>query len=258
MTLWEKIMRDRTSELRLAQVLVETTDTLDDDFDPEHFLSQVAGHCVELLDASAAAVVFDRTGAPEVAAGGHPRDLALELLGAQQGGGPCMESLGTGLVVPPVWLATDGPAARWPEFTALARRRGIGMTYAFPLLQRTTRLGALNVFAPAATGTMPADDKLRIAQAIADAAAVGLHNHRAYTEYRQLATQLQTALTSRVRIEQAKGILAERWRIDVDVAFDALRRYARREQLVMDVVATEVIKGSLDDATLRRSWSEPS
>lgn len=251
-------MRDRTSELRLAQVLVETTNTLDDDFDPERYLSRVAGHCVELLDATAAAVLFGSTGGPEMAAGGHPRDLALELLGAQQSGGPCVESLGTGLPVPPVRLAADEPAARWPEFTASARRHGIGMTYALPLRQRETRLGALNVFVTETTRIVPADGELRITQAIADAAAVGLHNHRAYTEYRTLATQLQGALTSRVRIEQAKGILAERWHTGVDEAFEALRRYARRERLVMDVVATEVIKGSLDDATLRGSWSEPS
>ncbi|MER5256260.1 MULTISPECIES: ANTAR domain-containing protein [unclassified Streptomyces] len=251
-------MRDHTSELRLAEVLVETTNTLDDDFDPDLYLSRVAGHCVELLDATAAGVIFDGAGTHSVAAGGHPRDLALDLLGAQQSGGPCVESLGTGLPVPPVRLATAEPAKRWPEFTALARRRGIGITYAVPLRQREALLGALNVFVPEATLVPHTDGELRLAQAIADAAALGLHNHRAYTEYRVLATQLQGALTSRVRIEQAKGILAERWHTGVDEAFQALRRYARRERLVMELVATEVIKGSLDDTVLRGSWSEPS
>lgn len=251
-------MRDRNSELRLAQVLVETTNTLDDDFDPEHYLSRVAAHCVELLDACAAGVVFDAGGGPAITVGGHPPDLALDLIGVQRNGGPCVESLGTGLPVPPVRLAGSVSAARWPGFTALARRHGIGVTYAVPLRQRETLLGALNVFVSDAPGGRYAEGELRLAQAIADAAAVGLHNHRAYTEYRTLATQLQTALTSRVRIEQAKGMLAERWRTGVDEAFDALRRYARRERLVMDLVATEVIKGSLDDASLRGGWTEPS
>ncbi|WP_371529021.1 ANTAR domain-containing protein [Streptomyces sp. NBC_01283] len=251
-------MRDRTSELRLAQVLVETANTLDDDFDPELYLGRVAGHCVELLDASAAGVIFDGFGAPAVATGGHPRALALDLLGVQHDGGPCVESLGTGLPVPPVRLATAEPAQRWPEFTALARRHGIGATYAVPLRQRETLLGALNVFVPETSRCPHAEDELRLAQAIADAAAVGLHNHRAYTRYRTLATQLQGALTSRVRIEQAKGMLAERWHTGMDDAFDVLRRYARRERLVMDLVATDVIKGSLDDAALRGGWSEPS
>ncbi|MGW7273073.1 ANTAR domain-containing protein [Streptomyces sp. NPDC054864] len=251
-------MRDRISELRLAHVLVETTDTLDDDFDPERYLDRVAGHCVELLDASAAAVIFDVPGTPALATGGHPRDLALGLLGAQQSGGPCVESLGTGRLVPPVRLTGAEPARSWPEFTALARRHGIGVTYAVPLRQRGALLGALNVFVPEGSRCPHADGEVSLAQAIADATAVGLHNHRAYTEYRTLATQLQTALTSRVRIEQAKGILAERWHTGMDEAFEALRRYARRERLVMDVVATEVIKGSLDDASLRGSWSGSS
>ncbi|MGW7083920.1 ANTAR domain-containing protein [Streptomyces sp. NPDC054871] len=132
------------------------------------------------------------------------------------------------------------------------------MTYAVPLRRRETVLGALNVFVPETSRGPYVDGELRLAQSIADATAVGLHNHRAYTEYRTLATQLQTALTSRVRIEQAKGILAERWHTGVDDAFDALRRYARRERLVIDLVATEVIKGSIDDASLRGGWSEPS
>lgn len=251
-------MRDRTPELRLAQVLVETTNTLDDDFDPERYLSRVAGHCVELLDASAVGVIFGGADSPAFAAGGHPRDLALGLLGAQQGGGPCVESLGTGLPVPPVCLAAGERVGRWPEFTALARRHGIGVTYAVPLRQRQTLLGALNVFVPEASPGLCADGEMPLAQAMADATAVGLHNHRAYTEYRTLAAQLQSALTSRIRIEQAKGILAERWHTGLDEAFDALRRYARRERLVMDLVATDVIKGSLDDASLRGDWSEPS
>ncbi|MGW5736087.1 MULTISPECIES: GAF and ANTAR domain-containing protein [Streptomyces] len=250
-------MRDRTSELRLAHVLVETSNTLDDDFDPEIYLGRVAGHCVELLDASAAGVIFDGAGSPAIATGGHPRDLALGLLGAQHSGGPCVESLGTGLPVPPVRLAETEHAERWPDFTALARRQGIGVTYAVPLRLRKALLGALNIFVPDTSRNTHTEAEVRLAQAIADATAVGLHNHRAYTQYRTLATQLQSALTSRVRIEQAKGILAERWHTGVDEAFDVLRRYARRERLVMDLVATEVIKGSLDDATLRGGWSEP-
>ncbi|MEV8315339.1 GAF and ANTAR domain-containing protein [Streptomyces sp. NPDC059900] len=251
-------MRDHTSELRLAEVLVDTANTLDDDFNPELYLNRVAGHCVELLDASGAGLIFEAAGAPTVAAGGHPRDLALGLLGVQQSGGPCVESLGTGLPVPPMRLAAAEPRSRWPEFTALALRQGIGVTYTVPLRQRGTLLGALNVFLPKASGVPRPDRELRLALAISDAAALGLHNHRAYTEYRTLATQLQGALTSRVRIEQAKGILAERWHTGVDEAFEALRRYARRERLVIDLVAKELIKGTLDDAALRDSWSEPS
>ncbi|TGB08460.1 ANTAR domain-containing protein [Streptomyces sp. MZ04] len=251
-------MPDRTSELRLAEVLVEASDTLADDFDPEHYLSRVAGHCVELLDAAAAGVLVEGECLPSLVAIGHPRPLALDLLKTQQGGGPCVESFGTGRAVPPVRLTTAESARRWPEFTARAREFGIEATYAVPLRQRDMTLGALNVFVADAPHDGSSDGELRLAQAIADAAAVGLHNRRTHTEYRRLVGQLQSALTSRIRIEQAKGILAERWHVDVDEAFAALRRYARRERLVMAVAATSVIGGSIDDAALRDGWSEPS
>ncbi|MFG2496755.1 ANTAR domain-containing protein [Streptomyces sp. NPDC048441] len=246
-------MRDRTSELRLAEVLMEATNTLADDFDPERHLSRVAGHCVELLDASATGVMFKGPGTSPVAVGGHPPDLALDLLAAQQSGGPCVESLGTGRTVPPVLLTEPEPAGRWPEFTEVARTHGIAVTYAVPLRRHDDLLGALNVFVPGTSQGPYAEGELLLAQAIADAIAVGLHNFHTYSEYRTLTTQLQGALTSRIRIEQAKGILAERRHTSVDEAFDVLRRYARRERLLIDLVATEVIKGSIDDKTLRGS-----
>jgi AmiR/NasT family two-component response regulator len=65
-----------------------------------------------------------------------------------------------------------------------------------------------------------------------------------YLQCRTLAGQLQQALSSRVRIEQTKGMLAERWNMAADDAFVALRQYARRRRLPLDRVA--------DDAELRR------
>lgn len=88
-------------------------------------------------------------------------------------------------------------------------------TFAVPVRRRDTLLGALNVFVPStpdrASGV--GSSEVLMAQALADAAALGLENQRAYTRCRSLAGQLQEALSSRVRIEQAKGMLAERWRV---------------------------------------------
>ena len=86
-----------------------------------------------------------------------------------------------------------------------------------------TPLGALNVFLPAPPdGSSPGGESgLPVAQLLADADAVGLRNHRTYTRYRTLTDQLREALSSRIRIEQAKGMLAERWNIDADQAFAA-------------------------------------
>jgi len=109
------------------------------------------------------------------------------------------------------------------------------------------------VFVPALPEHAPEDDgSVRLAQLLADAAAVGLQNHRLYAQYRSLVGQLQMALSSRVRIEQAKGMLAERWGTGVDEAFITLRRYARRHRLPLDEVATGVIDGSVDRDELGR------
>ncbi|GGO52097.1 GAF and ANTAR domain-containing protein [Streptomyces lasiicapitis] len=260
-------MQDRTPAHRLAQVLVEAVDTVADDFDTGRHLRRVSQHCAELLGALAAGVMYTDVGSTvRIAASTRGGELARDLLEAQHLGGPCLDAYGTGRPVPPVRLASADALTRWPAFTERARAQGVGATFAVPLRARERVLGVLNVFSAAASnGARPAagpqetetDSALALAQALADAAAVGLHNHRAYAGYRNLSRQLQAALTSRVRIEQAKGILAERWDTGLDVAFEALRRYARRERLVMDVVAGMVIKGALDDATLRGNGPPP-
>jgi AmiR/NasT family two-component response regulator len=71
-----------------------------------------------------------------------------------------------------------------------------------------------------------------------------------------LAEQLQGALNSRVIIEQAKGMLAERGHIELDQAFGLLRAYARSHQQRLSDLAREVVNGAIiPDALLdpRRS-----
>jgi hypothetical protein len=52
--------------------------------------------------------------------------------------------------------------------------------------------------------------------------------------------QLRQALQSRIVIEQAKGILAERYRLDVDQAFAVLRRAARSNRMRLHTLAASV------------------
>ncbi|MDO0914676.1 ANTAR domain-containing protein [Streptomyces sp. DT2A-34] len=183
---------------------------------------------------------------------GAHREVATELLQAQRDGGPCLDSYGSGRPVPPVSIRAAREAARRPEFTERALVHDIAATYAVPLRHRRQLLGALNVFVPGLPAEGDDGTALRLAQIVADCAALGLRNNTSYVPCRTVADQLQQALSSRVRVEQAKGMLDERWNTAADRAFAGMRQYARRHRLPLDRVAQAVIDRVADDAALRR------
>jgi AmiR/NasT family two-component response regulator len=86
----------------------------------------------------------------------------------------------------------------------------------------------------------------RLAQALADVATIGILQQRSLHHSHVLSEQLQGALTSRITIEQAKGVLAERNDLTMAAAFDALRRHARDHNLKLTDVATAVVTGRID------------
>ncbi|KPH97649.1 ANTAR domain protein [Actinobacteria bacterium OK074] len=249
-------------ELLLAQALVEAADTLSEEFKPEAYLRRLADHCVTVVGARGAGFMLaDGDGGVVSVADGRDEGASLELLLAQEpDGGPGRDSCGTGHPVDPAHLLDPQVAARWPHFADLAVRHGVTATLAVPLRHGDTLLGALNVFLAApdhepdhedVDGDHDDVDGMALAQILADAAAVGLCNHRDWDQHRMLAEQLQQALNSRVRIEQAKGMLAERWQTGVEAAFIALRGYARSNRLPLADVARAVVERTVDDPALR-------
>lgn len=94
------------------------------------------------------------------------------------------------------------------------------------------------------------DADVDLGQALCDIATVGLLQERTVRHGELLAEQLQSALNSRVLIEQAKGVLSERAGTSVDVAFNLLRSYARSNRQQLSVVAAHVIEGTLPAADL--------
>ena len=79
--------------------------------------------------------------------------------------------------------------------------------HALPLRLRGEAIGALNLF-HRTPGPLP-DADLALGQALADVATIGILQERAIRRGEVLNEQLQTALNSRVIIEQAKGVLAQ-------------------------------------------------
>ena len=108
---------------------------------------------------------------------------------------------------------------------------------------RNEVIGALNVFSASAT---PLDEADRIvAQSLADIATIGLLHQRVLNDARVVTSQLEAALDSRIAIEQAKGVVAERRRVSIDTAFTLLRTYARSNNQKLQQIALDVIAGSL-------------
>jgi ANTAR domain len=108
-------------------------------------------------------------------------------------------------------------------------------------------IGALNLFRTE-TGSM-SDDDVVVAQALADIATIAILQNRKTVETGELNAQLTTALSSRIVIEQAKGMVAERQSIPVDEAFDRLRRHARNHNLRLADVACDTVDGTIDPST---------
>jgi len=140
---------------------------------------------------------------------------------------------------------------RWPRFAHEALAAGFRSVHALPMRLRGTVIGALNLFLVEPGDMQEAD--VEAAQALADVATIAILQHRAALEAQVLNQQLQHALNSRVIIEQAKGVVAERQRLNMEQAFSALRAYARDHNLRLVAVAEAVIGGSLAPSALGRA-----
>ena len=226
-----------TREERLASTFVELADSLVDDFDAVELMTLLAERSVELLDASAAGLLLvDPLGALQVVAATSGAAEAAELVQVQHAEGPCHDCCRTGAPVSVPDLAARREA--WPSFVPVALEAGFRATHAVPLRLRGRIIGAMNLFL-AATGAPGAPDR-STAQALADVATITIVQSRAIRDARIVQDQLQEALDSRVAIEQAKGVLAERLGCSVDEAFGRLRGYARGNGRRLSEVAREI------------------
>jgi len=228
----------------LLDTFVELADTLASGYEVGDLLQFLVDRCSELLLADTAGVLLETPGGdlPTLAAATSQDMLDIEELeiGLQQG--PCLEAYRTGKPVLVEDLAQCHE--RWPEFTPRIVALGMQSAYAFPLLLRGDRIGALNLYRAEVKTFAP--HEIRLGQALADIAAVGILQERAVFAAERRADQLQRALNSRIMIEQAKGVLAERRRIPPGEAFQRLRSHARSNNMKLREVCRHVMNGELD------------
>jgi GAF domain-containing protein len=225
----------------LSEAFVELADTLVAGFDIIEFLHVLTDRSVQLLDASAAGLLLaDPGGQLRVVAASSEQVRLVELFQVQNDEGPCLDCFRAG---PPVAAADlRAESRRWPHFAAMASQAGFAAVQALPMRLREETIGALNLFRAAPGPFDPAD--VRIGQALADVATIGLLNERSLRRSETLNEQLQAALNSRVIIEQAKGKLAERLGLEMDEAFNILRSYARARNRGLSELSRAFIEGS--------------
>jgi len=229
-------------EERLARAFVEFSDQLVSDHDVTEFLTLLCQRFVKVMEISAAgAVVRDRRGRLQVATASTANVAALERLQVQRQQGPCVDAYRSGRQVAVADLRRM--RARWPGFVPQALEAGIVAVCAFPMRLRADRIGALDVFLDD-PGELD-EAATQAGQMLTDLATIAILQARATQDATRRAAQLQHALESRVVVEQAKGVLAERLGVDPDAAFMRLRRYGRVRGLLLTDLSRQVVDGSI-------------
>jgi transcriptional regulator with GAF, ATPase, and Fis domain len=240
-------MDAESRERQLANMFVALADTLTADYDVVDLLDRLTGACVELFEATAAGLMLtDQRGSLRVMASSSEKTRLLELFQLQNDDGPCLDCFHTGVPVSVLDLAAE--ADRWPIFAPRALAVGFRSVHARPMRLRDQTIGAFNLFHTEARALPEAD--LAAAQALADVATIGILSQRAIHRGEVVTEQLQLALNSRIAIEQAKGVLAELGRIDMEEAFIRLRGYARSNNHRLSDLARDIVQGRVVPAAV--------
>ena len=231
------------SAQRLSRVFVEVADTLVADFDLIEFLHNLADHTAAVSDAASVGLLLaDEGGRLHFMAASTEGARHLELFQLQHDEGPCLDCYRTGEPVMEAGLRPDD--TQWPTFTPRALAAGVRSVHAFPMRLRDRVIGAMNIFD---ADPMPfSDDDVKVVQALADVATIAIIQERAISRAETVTEQLHGALNSRIVIEQAKGVVAQRHGVDVDTAFERLRAHARSHRLRLAELARDVVTGAAE------------
>ncbi|MDQ1702220.1 MAG: hypothetical protein QOF57_1472 [Frankiaceae bacterium] len=229
-------------EQKIIASFVALATSLANGDDVVELLTGLTTDCAHLLDVAAAGLLLaDEHGVLHLIAASSEQATTLELFQLQRAEGPCLDCFHSGETVSVSDLSVY--VDRWPQFVPAAEEGGFASVHAVPMRLRDTVLGALNLFGSEVGGLHPHD--LGLAQALAHVASVALVQDKASADKDLIVAQLNTALNSRVILEQAKGVLAHHGDLDMETAFTVLRRYARDHNARLTDVASAIVDRSL-------------
>jgi signal transduction protein with GAF and PtsI domain len=222
---------------RLVQVLTEFTRTIVNPFDPDELLDQLIRHTLSVLDAGAAGLMLaDSNGGLQFAAASGQRAAEMEKVQEGSKTGVCYHAFTTNHVV----IANDlDDLQRWPDYTDRALELGFGSVLGVPLNASGQTIGVLNVYREEA-GVWTERD-VEVCEVLAAMGASYILSGSQLRAQHDLADSLQRALTSRVVIEQAKGILMATEDVDAGTAFETIRKAARDNNRKLRDVAQEIV-----------------
>ncbi|WP_079169883.1 ANTAR domain-containing protein [Mangrovactinospora gilvigrisea] len=207
-----------------------------------HLLQACLQICRVLGAAAACGLLAPHAARPAVTAGTTPHAHHLAKADLKTQRGPASDCLRAQHHQPAAHL--DHPLARlrWPTWSRRAQEHGFTAATGLVLHHRGAGLGAITVLS---AEPQPPDPVQRAAaELLAQAAAAGLHAQQQLHAALERCRQLEGALSSRVLIEQAKGIVAERLRITPDAAFLLLRGHARSRRQPLRELAHSIIAGT--------------
>lgn len=229
MTLPEQTVYELAELAELSALLVA-----DDLHEALGRVARVAARVVEPCDA--ASVTLWRDGAPATAATSGPGAQELDELQYREQEGPCVSCVREGTVFRVVDLREE---SRWPSYVRASAGSSLRSSASLPLSAHGQVVGALNLYA-AGPGAFRAQD-VALGELLASHAAVAVHGASLYYASRDLTGQLREAMESRSVIEQAKGVLMARERVDAEAAFELMRRTSQHANRNLRDVAAEVV-----------------
>ena len=143
--------------------------------------------------------------------------LDADELQYERGYGPCVDAGLAGQVMLIDDMTTE---QRWPDYCRVVAGRGIGSSLSIPLPFQSTTIGALNNYARSTAAFGDVDRTL--AEEVASWIALAIGHADIASQTAEELDHLKTAMKSRAVIEQAKGVLVERFKITEEMAFTML------------------------------------
>ena len=174
-------------------------------------------------------LLFTKAGKFETQAATSELMFEIDRLQVEHGEGPCIEAAVDDLIV-----RTDDftDEQRWPNYSAAVLKLGVRSALSFKLYTSRRNAGALNIFSFESAAFGPEDEA--VGQVLAAHAAAAILASRQ-------GEQLQSALSSRDLIGQAKGIIMERYDVDAIRAFELLKALSQTENVKLVEIAKRVI-----------------